>query len=233
MATFVIGLHQKDRALLELIQSSWSVGKIYIQSKCMLHYRIQSIKELQVIIDHFDKYPLITQKLSDYILFKQAVELIKNKEHLTEEGLHKIVAIKASMNLGLSESLKADFPDVKPVPRPVVLNQKIKNPEWVSGFSSGEGCFNIVISHSSSNKIGFSGKIVRFFYSSFIDELRCFIIVILSSTWHFYCFYCFYCFIVFISYIRISDILLNNKYMIKDPFFRTILASPVSITLKL
>ena len=95
----------------------------------MLHYRIQSIKELQVIIDHFDKYPLITQKLSDYILFKQAVELIKNKEHLTEEGLHKIVAIKASMNLGLSESLKADFPDVKPVPRPVVLNQKIKNPE--------------------------------------------------------------------------------------------------------
>ena len=34
------------------------------------------------------------------------------KEHLTYDGLRKIVAIKASMNLGLSEKLKEEFPDV-------------------------------------------------------------------------------------------------------------------------
>ena len=32
------------------------------------------------------------------------------KEHLTNEGLLKIVAIKASMNLGLSDDLKVAFP---------------------------------------------------------------------------------------------------------------------------
>jgi hypothetical protein len=32
-----------------------------------------------------------------------------NKEHLTHEGLRKIVAIRALMNLGLSEKLKEAF----------------------------------------------------------------------------------------------------------------------------
>ena len=33
-------------------------------------------------------------------------EIMKRKEHLTIEGLHKIIAIRASMNRGLSEKLK-------------------------------------------------------------------------------------------------------------------------------
>ena len=51
-----------------------------------------------------------------------------NKEHLTPEGLRKIVAIKASMNLGLSEKLKSAFPDVVPVPRPIVEPSKTIDP---------------------------------------------------------------------------------------------------------
>jgi len=51
---------------------------------------------MSAIIDFFDRYPLITQKLADYLLFKQAFELIRNKEHLTIEGLNKLIAIKAS-----------------------------------------------------------------------------------------------------------------------------------------
>jgi len=80
------------------------------------------------VIDHFDKYPLITQKLADYLLFKQAFELVKRKMHLTPEGLQKIVNIKASINLGLSEKLRAAFPDTIPVARSLVIDQKIKDP---------------------------------------------------------------------------------------------------------
>jgi hypothetical protein len=72
------------------------VGNITKQGKDMIQYRVSSVKDLQVIIDHFDKYPLITQKLADYILFKQAFELVKRKEHITTIGLNQIVAIKAS-----------------------------------------------------------------------------------------------------------------------------------------
>lgn len=81
-------------------------------------YYVSSVKELNKIIHHFDKYPLATQKQADYELFKQALKIIESKEHLTQEGLRKILAIKASINLGLSESLKAAFPDIKPVSRP-------------------------------------------------------------------------------------------------------------------
>jgi hypothetical protein len=41
--------------------------------------------------------------------------LMSQKEHLRIEGLKKIVAIKASLNLGLSDEFKCSFPGVKPV----------------------------------------------------------------------------------------------------------------------
>ena len=44
---------------------------------------------------------------------------IKRKEHLTKEGLLKIVAIRASMNRGLSEKLLEAFPSVVTVERPL------------------------------------------------------------------------------------------------------------------
>lgn len=85
-------------------------------------------KDLAVLIDHFDNYPLITKKRADYELFKRALELINRQEHLTPEGLMKIVSIKASMNKGLSEDLQTAFPNVTPVSRPIVDVATIPDP---------------------------------------------------------------------------------------------------------
>lgn len=118
---FQIGLHQKDRAILELIKTSFDgVGKIYELTNNSCFYQVRSLKDLAVILAHFEKHKLITKKGADYLLFKQAFELLNRKEHLTIEGLKKLVAIKASMNRGLSDALKAAFPDITPVPRPKV-----------------------------------------------------------------------------------------------------------------
>lgn len=75
--------------------------------------RFESLKNLDPVIRHFESYPLRTKKYEDYLLFKQAYEMILNKEHLTIAGLKKIVAIKASLNKGLSDELKLEFPDVE------------------------------------------------------------------------------------------------------------------------
>lgn len=80
---------------------------------------------MKVIIPHFDQYPLITKKLGDYILFRAVVEFMKNKEHLTMEGLHKIASLKASLNLGLSDKLKRAFPVLDTVARPLVEIPKV------------------------------------------------------------------------------------------------------------
>jgi hypothetical protein len=66
---FQINLHKNDSVLLENIKLFFSnVGKIY-KKKESLSYAVESKKLLPVIIDHFEKYPLISQKRADYILF--------------------------------------------------------------------------------------------------------------------------------------------------------------------
>lgn len=59
---FQIALHKKDRILIEMIQLYFKgVGSIRY-SKDVDIFSVSSKKELETIIDHFDKYPLITQK---------------------------------------------------------------------------------------------------------------------------------------------------------------------------
>jgi hypothetical protein len=67
----------------------------------------------------FDKYPLISRKRGDYLLFKQILSIIQLKEHLTLQGLQKIINIKATLNFGLSKELQLMFPETVPVPRPL------------------------------------------------------------------------------------------------------------------
>lgn len=78
--------------------------------------------------------------------------MMSKKEHLTHTGLQEIINLRASLNWGLSDELKAAFPNTKPVTRPEVVLQKIKDPNWLAGFTSGEGCFNVSSFNSSSNK---------------------------------------------------------------------------------
>lgn len=151
---FQITIHKKDLVLLEQIQSYFLVGSITKHRYESIHYRVQSVENLIVIVNHFDKYPLITQKWVDYQLFKQALMLIQNKEHLTMEGLSKIVAIKASMNNGIPDELKSAFLGITPIQRPNVLNCQIKDPDWLAGFTSAEGCFLVRIINSSSHRLG-------------------------------------------------------------------------------
>jgi len=145
---FSISLHKKDILLLEAIQRTFKVGKIYKHGIDSIQYRVSSLKNLQIITDHFDSYPLITQKRADYLLFKQAIALIKNKEHLSIDGLLKLVGIKATLNWGLSDKFKEIFPTVKAAVRPSVIyntsDVKVKSLNWIRGFIEGEGCFQVI-----------------------------------------------------------------------------------------
>lgn len=74
------------------------------------------------------KYPLITQKRADFELFKMVIELMNKKQHLTPEGLHKILSLKASINIGLTTELKTAFPNIIPAERPIVEATEISDP---------------------------------------------------------------------------------------------------------
>jgi hypothetical protein len=126
---FQIKLHKKDEQVLKDIQVFFKgVGLISYKQQAV-SFKVQSLKQiLAVIIPYFDRYPLITQKQADYLLFREIIMKMERGEHLNKEGFQDIINIRASLNLGLSENLKTAFPHTKPVARPLVKNQQSLDP---------------------------------------------------------------------------------------------------------
>jgi hypothetical protein len=107
---------------LSKIQSFFGVGTIITNKKNgQVIYSVKTVEDIHsIIIPHFNKYPLLTQKKADFILFEKIVELILQKQHLNHEGLFKILELRASLNTGLSTELKEAFSNIIPVARPLV-----------------------------------------------------------------------------------------------------------------
>lgn len=141
--SYAIQLCERDLPLLERVQTFFNVGRINrVRSKNHFIYVVNSVKDLhEVIIPHFDKYPLLTIKGVTFVLFKEIVRMLYYKEHLSEQGLLKIMSIKAIMNKRNTKIFK----DVEllPIEMPVLASAKVSDitPEWITGFTDAEGCF--------------------------------------------------------------------------------------------
>jgi hypothetical protein len=199
---FTLEVHEKDGSLLYDIKAFFGVGSISIRkSNGQIIYTVGSVKDLmEVIIPHFTKYPLITKKSSDFLLFKSAVELINQKKHLTIEGLKEIVSVRGAMNLGLTDALIESFPGISPKERPVTQfnfsNPGTPTPEvrgwsvhgwrlspyWFAGFTEAEGCFFVSVHKSNSYKNGYQTQLSFILvqnlrdvnlFESFISYLGC------------------------------------------------------------
>lgn len=173
---FSIGLHIKDLDLLTNIRDFFGVGNIMISKQDnVARYQVQSIKDMaNVIIPHFNKYPLQTKKFMDFLVFKLIVEILVKKEHLTKQGLIKINSILASNNKKLNEEIIKIYP-AKPFYLPPVetffsINLENLDPHWLAGFIEGEGCFYVGIFKSESIKTGYSLKLRFSVNQHFRDE---------------------------------------------------------------
>lgn len=160
--SFEIGLNAVDKILLDNIKSTLNVGNISYNSKDNTYrYKVSNIEDLtNYIIPHFKKYPLITQKGSDFKYFNQIVQIVREKGHLTPKGLQQIVNIKATWNGRLSETLNKSFPETKIAPRAETIFSGIPDPYWLSGFTDGEACFYISIYKSEKSKLGYAIQLV-------------------------------------------------------------------------
>lgn len=164
---FQIGLHKKDEELLKLIQRYLGVGDVAKSGDAAMVYIVRSLNDIrQKIIPHFENYPLKSQKLADYLLWKEIVMLMGCGDHLTDKGVRKILNLRASLNLGLSDALKSkwNLSSVTPVRRPNVELIPLNNTsagdcEWVAGFTSGEGTFKVRVMKSLRSKVGFQTRL--------------------------------------------------------------------------
>lgn len=98
---FKITQHAKDMELLEDLTNYLNSGQVYYSaSQDRADLMVSKLADLELIMEFFKQNTLQGSKAKDLADFCKVVELVKNKEHFTAEGLEKIRVIKAGMNKG-------------------------------------------------------------------------------------------------------------------------------------
>lgn len=154
-ARFIIEIHIKEIVTLNMIQKFFGgIGTITINPrKNSARYTVVNFNDIiNIIVPHFNKYPLQSAKKIDYKLWKECVNIMSDKKHLTQKGLEQIIKNKSAMNLGVSNQLKVEFPNVIPLIRPpFITSDETLNPDWVSGFTEGDGSFFVNINSDTNH----------------------------------------------------------------------------------
>ena len=97
---FQITQHKRDEKLLKLLIKYFDCGKIYKIGDAF-DFRVSKFNDIiKIIIPFFLQYPIHGVKALDFKDFCLVAEMMKEKKHLTQEGLELIRKIKAGMNRG-------------------------------------------------------------------------------------------------------------------------------------
>jgi len=97
---FSVAQNKKSGCIIDALQQHFQCGYLSndTKSNCRV-FRVKNIDELRRhIVPFFKKYPLLTTKQNDFLIFCQIHHLITNGEMNNKEGLKKIVHLAYSMN---------------------------------------------------------------------------------------------------------------------------------------
>lgn len=153
----VASINNANMQMLELVKSFFgNIGNIYIhKSDNTIRYTVSGIKNCKIVQNHFLNYPLLTYKLVYFHLWSSVLDIMVKGEHLTLEGLLKVVAIKAQFKKGLSKLLLTSFPNYTPVTKPSYNpHLSLMNIYWLCGFISADGHFGLRIRRNKRYTLG-------------------------------------------------------------------------------
>jgi hypothetical protein len=100
---FMISQHSRDQQLVNSFINFFNCGGVIkvLTKESVVEFRVSSFKDIvNKIIPFFDQYKLQGSKRLDYADFCKIVDIMKNKGHLTTEGLAEIREVKSGMNTG-------------------------------------------------------------------------------------------------------------------------------------
>lgn len=98
---FVLTQHSRDTILLQALISFFGCGKFSLRKTSLApqasDFKVSSVKDIiNIIIPFFENYPFFGAKLISFMQLCAVVDIVKEKAHLTDEGLKKIRDIKSS-----------------------------------------------------------------------------------------------------------------------------------------
>jgi len=92
-----------DRDLLLSVQEFFGgIGYISkVNNRSAVEFRVSKINDIvNVIIPHFEKYCLITNKRTDFLIFSAIIKMLLDNQHKTPQGLQEILNYRGGLNWG-------------------------------------------------------------------------------------------------------------------------------------
>ena len=134
---FKITMLTNETELLTMVKSFFKCGTNVLGKNGTISFEVKDINSLNTyIIPHFSQFPLRGTKYLDFLTFKEALDIIKSKEHLTQEGLNKIIDMSLTMNS--YRKLTKEY-----CPVHTIENNSLYIPingHYINGFIAGDGC---------------------------------------------------------------------------------------------
>jgi hypothetical protein len=94
---FTLALKKEDRRILEMLRDEVKVGEIRIRKNAM--FVVRGLRKVEKFLEKVDEKNFLTSKKKDFLLWKEAIQLVKDFKHLTREGFLRICEIRDRMNL--------------------------------------------------------------------------------------------------------------------------------------
>lgn len=167
---FIVKVHSKDSHILEDIKNSLNTGSI-LSYKESITLKIQALDPiLKVIIPYFEKYPLKLKK-TDFLWWKEVAYIKQNQEHLTPEGLAKIMKLQPSenqivlwgTNLSSTVGLPTYSENVRNIVRIPANHQSV-----ITGLILSDGWLSFGSKKNTNARLGFKQSLAHFGYFWFV-----------------------------------------------------------------
>ena len=112
---------QREREILALMKQCLGCGIIKRRKDGLHSYDVTNPSEIQEkIIPFFEKYEFLTvYKKKNFSIFKRAVKIMVNKEHLNPSGFKKLLLLREKINRGKGRTRKYTLRDVLESSEPI------------------------------------------------------------------------------------------------------------------
>jgi len=94
---FSISMKKEDAEILKEIKREIGAGEIRIGRNTL--FVVRGIRNLKKFLEKINEEKFITSKKRDFLLWKEAVELVMDYKHLTKDGFLRICEIRDKINL--------------------------------------------------------------------------------------------------------------------------------------
>ena len=95
-------ISQKEKPILEIFKQCLGCGTLRSRPDGVWYYEVNTLDDLQrIVIPFFRKNIFLSRKKQrDFLLFQKIVSLLSSKQHLSKDGVTKILELRKIMNDG-------------------------------------------------------------------------------------------------------------------------------------